>query len=523
MTDFDAVVIGTGFGGAVSACRLGEAGYRVLVLERGRRWTAPHFPRGSEDAWIWDVSCPELCNGLFDLRFFRHMIVAQGAAVGGGSIVYANISCEARQEAFDQGWPGEITYAGLKAYYDRVADFMCVSPVPDKQWTERMKLMKEAAEKLKQGARFAKLDLAVSFDETWTYEDWSKGAQRARKFTNKHGAQQGTCVHLGNCDIGCEVNARNTLDLNYLYVAENRFHVEIRPLHIATIIEPTNGGYRVTYDSIENKVRRKGGVTAKSVFLCAGSLGSTELLLQCRDVHKTLPGISNMLGKGWSGNGDFLTPAVHLSRRVDADRGPTIASRIDFHDASQGGQRFWIEDGGIPNIAVAYVDAKLSDPAIGWKTRMLMQYIKTLLRDAGGLTHVMPWFAQGVDAADGSLVLRNSNGKPLLDLQWDIRKSEKVIDEIVSMHKRLAGATGGVPLVSPSWSLFRDLITPHPLGGCNMGNSSDSGVVDHVGQVFGYPRLHVLDGSIVPRALGVNPSRTIAALAERACELITHR
>lgn len=108
-----------------------------------------------------------------------------------------------------------------------------------------------------------------------------------------------------------------------------------------------------------------------------------------------------------------------------------------------------------------------------------------------------------------------------MDLEWDIRRSEKVINEIVAMHKRLAQKTDGIALVPPSWSLFRDLITPHPLGGCNMGSGPESGVVDHKGEVFGYPNLYVLDAAIVPRALGVNPSRTIAALAERTCALIT--
>ena len=232
-----------------------------------------------------------------------------------------------------------------------------------------------------------------------------------------------------------------------------------------------------------------------------------------------------MLGRGWSSNGDFLTPALHLARGIDPDRGPTIAARIDFLDGVQGGERFWIQDGGIPNLATAYVEHKLADPATGWKARLTLEYLRSLLHRAGHLKHVMPWFAQGVDAADGTLSLRRpaNGGEPVLDLEWDIRRSEGVMNEIVAAHKRLARITDGIPLVPPSWSLFRDLVTPHPLGGCNMGTGPENGVVDHTGAVFGYPDLYVLDGAIVPRALGVNPSRTIAALAERTCALITSR
>jgi cholesterol oxidase len=135
----------------------------------------------------------------------------------------------------------------------------------------------------------------------------------------------------------------------------------------------------------------------------------------------------------------------------------------------------------------------------------------------------MPWFAQGVDAGDGTLRLRHRwllFGERILDLDWDIAGSEALVDAIVAMHRRLTVATGGTAVVPPSWGLFKYLITPHPLGGCGMGMSREDGVVDHRGAVFGYPGLYVIDGAIIPGALGVNPSRTIGALAERAAGLI---
>jgi cholesterol oxidase len=253
---FDAVVVGSGFGGAVASLRLAEAGMSVLVLERGRRWDNTNFPRKPEDPWLWSHASPETRNGWLDLRVFANMTVAQGAAVGGGSQIYANISVEAPRASFASGWPPEIGYDVLKPYYDRVADMMEVRAVPDGQWTGRMKLMRDAAVAAGYGERFRPVDLAVRFDPGWTYrKGYDKGADATVWGDNKHGARQGTCVHLGECDIGCPVLARNTLDLNYLYVAENRHHVEVRPLHLVDCIEPAQAGWRVHFDRLENGAR----------------------------------------------------------------------------------------------------------------------------------------------------------------------------------------------------------------------------------------------------------------------------
>jgi cholesterol oxidase len=338
---------------------------------------------------------------------------------------------------------------------------------------------------------------------------------------NAHGAMQGTCVHLGNCDIGCDVNARNTLDLNYLFVAENRHQADIRPLHLVTNITPDAGGYRVSFDRISGGTRVPGSETAPVVIVAAGSLGSTELLLRCRDVTGTLPNLSPRLGKSWSSNGDFLTPAFHWNRDVEPTKGPTIASAIDFQDGSQGGRAFWVEDGGLPNVFANFIAEKSTDPTVGFKLQVALRAMQMFLRENEPFKNIMPWFAQGVDAADGQLRLVSApGGGTRLHLDWDVTESRKVVDAIVDMHVQLAAATGGLALVPLTWSLFQDLVTPHPLGGCNMGATASTGVVDHRGEVFGHPKLYVVDGAIVPRAIGVNPSRTIAALAERIAAII---
>ena len=522
---FDVIVIGSGFGGAITACRLQQKGYRVLVLERGRRWDKRNFPRTPDDPWIWDSDKPEHCNGWLELRTFPHMSVAVGAAVGGGSLIYANVSCEAPPWRFAKGWPPEITYDELKPHYDTVKTFMDVREVPDNQWTPRMRLMKEAAENIGVGGKFRKLELAVTFDEAFTYDALSKGVDASVSRLNVHGAEQGTCVHLGNCDIGCDVHAKNTLDRNYLFVAE-RSGAEVRGLTLVTNIEPlANGVYRVHFDRLEDGDRIPGTETAPLVIVAAGSLGSTELLLRCRDITGSLPNLSPFLGRGWSSNGDFLTPALYASRDVRATVGPTIASAIDFYDGNAEAT-FWIQDGGVPNLTADYLSRKAGDPKTGFEAKVLLASMQAILRRDDPLRGVMPWFAQGVDAADGVLSLQprsEFDERLRLHLDWDIGRSKEVIDAIVAMHQRLSRATGGEPIVPPTWTLFKDLITPHPLGGCNMGGDAATGVVDHAGRVFGYPGLYVADGAIVPEAVGVNPSRTIGALAERIASLIAAR
>ena len=522
--NYDVIVIGSGFGGAITACRLAEAGYKVLVLERGRRWDKTNYPRRPEDPWIWNHECPERENGWIDLRVFEHMSVAQGAAVGGGSLIYANISCEAPPHVFETDtWPKEITYAELKPFYDSVARFMNVQKVPANQWTERMKLMQEAADKTGAADRFKPLELAVSFDSDWSYSlPDPHNPAKSRRFTNPQGVEQGTCVHLANCDIGCDVDAKNTLDRNYIPRAEKK-GAQVRSLHLVNDIAPVAGGYRVSYDELKGGTRHPGSETSRMVIVAAGSLGSTELLLRCRDLNSSLPGLSPFLGHDWSSNGDFLTPALYADRAVSPTKGPTISSAIDFLDGSQDGQRFWIEDGGVPNLLGDYLRKKLQAPPRAWRAKILLEAMRQLLRTSDPFKNVMPWFAQGVDAANGQLLLKRPwwfFGPKRMVLEWDVSKSKAVVDAIVSMHERLTKATGGVPLVPPTWSLAHDLVTPHPLGGCNIGDRSDCGVVNHKGEVFGYHNLYVADAAIIPEALGVNPSRTIGALAERIAKLI---
>jgi cholesterol oxidase len=517
---FDAIVIGSGFGGAVAACRLAERGQRVLVLERGRRWQAEDYPRGPEDAWVWDERCPECFNGWTDVQFFDDMAVARGAGVGGGSLLYASVSIVPPKERFAHGWPKAISYEEMLPYYERVGRMLGVQTIPQNQQTRRFALVREAAEALGFGARFRAVELAVNFDPDWHYGlDDPFNDRRSKPWINEQGRKQGTCVHCGNCDAGCQVRAKNTLDLNYIPQAESH-GAEVRPLHISRRITPLEGGgYRVDFERLENGRRVRGHANAARVILAAGSLGSTELLLRCRDQYKTLPSLSRRLGHGWSPNGDFVTPSWH-PRKVSASQGPTISCAVDLLDGGYRDAKLFVEDGGFPDLLGNFLEERLKKSWRPLRSRfgLLFNALGLRVRRRDPLDNVMLWFGQAADAADGRFYLGRPWYAPWrrqLMLDWDIRRSERTMDAMVALHQELSRATGGTPFIPPTWTVLKNLITPHPLGGCAMADSPEQGVVDERGEVFGYPGLYVADGAILPQALGLNPSRTIAALAER--------
>ncbi len=523
MSRFDVIVIGSGFGGAITACRLAEKGMKVLVLERGRRWTPETYPRKPEDDWIWDNKRPHKSNGWVDYRFSMGVCTVQGAGVGGGSLIYANVCIDPKEELFDHGWPRELTFEELRPYLRKVEEKLRPVPIPPEQSSRRFQVMKEGAESIGLGERFRPVPLAITFDEAWRDEGGPEPHEESRSvpWVNAQGLTQGTCVHCGNCCAGCRVSAKNTLDLNYLPIAEAN-GAEIRPLHVVRTIEPADGGYRVSFDRIVDGKLVPGAELADRVVLAAGSMGSTELLLRCRDEYKTLPRVSPSLGYHWCSNGDFVTLSFH-DREIFPNRGPTIDAAIDLLDAPKDREQVFVENGGVPDI---------------FREHMLSFHVRTL-KNLGlyalalGLTRVvtmkgnpegmMVWFGQAADSANGRLHLYRKPWAPwkrALGVTFDHQLGRRAVEEMIGLHRRLADATKGKILIPPSWTAFRKLTTPHPLGGCGMGSRIQDGVVDHKGEVFGYPKLYVADGAIIPKAIGLNPSKTIAALAERIAHLM---
>ena len=479
----DVVIVGSGFGGAVAACRLATAGKRVLMLERGRKWRTEDTPAESGKNWFYDPKNPLERDGWMDVRRLDgDMTVVCGAGVGGGSLIYANVCIDADSKVFESGWPSAINGAVLAPYYERVSTMLSPQRVPADRPVSRMNLLQEAAVAIGEGARFERLELAVDF---------------------------ASCTFCGNCDIGCATGAKKTLDLNYLAKAQTNDQTEIRAHCQVSHISEASGGWRVHYVDYSSGKAVPSEIVAPRLILAAGSIGSTEILLRSR--QRGLTTLPRALGRGWSSNGDFVTPAKYKSRSPQPTNGPTITSAISFLDGYPPA-RFFIEDGGIPNLANVIFEAD-TKPGRFW----------AWLSRRGGFGSVMPWFGQAIDAADGDFYLGRSWLRPwrtAMKLNWNPARSEQAIDAMEEMHVRLSKATGGYPIRLPSWGLFKGLVTPHPLGGCNMAASPAAGVVDDVGKVFGHQGLYVMDGAIVPRAIGRNPSKTIAALAERAVEAL---
>jgi cholesterol oxidase len=413
-----------------------------------------------------------------------------------------------------------VTFAELTPYYEKVRRMLRLTGIPAGQETARFQLLERAAAKLGWEKRFERVPLAISFDEHYSYGLPDPiDEQHSKRFVNDQGVTQGTCVHLGNCDIGCDVHAKNTLDLNYVPQAE-RHGAEVRPLHLVRSVEPAGNGYRVHWDHIVGKRLEPGSAEADRVVLAAGSLGSTEILLRCRDLHGTLPHLSDRLGRGWSGNANFLAPAIYpKSVRIDQGIGPTISAGLDFMDGAVDGQSFFVEDDGFPNVLLNALRAKG-----GIFGGLAANRLQRGLDEKNPLDQVMVWLGEGLDAADGRLYLGRKRLQPwqrTLRLDWDVSASRAVIDAIEQTHRQLTAVEGGKFRSPLWWRWFKALVTVHPLGGCAMGTSAEDGVVDHKGEVFGHPGLFVADGALLPKPTGRNPSMTIGALAERVAALMT--
>ncbi|PSK99985.1 cholesterol oxidase [Murinocardiopsis flavida] len=499
--DTDAIVVGSGFGGAVAAARLAQAGFSVTVLERGRRWRPGGFPRRPhmEDGWLWEVD-----QGLYDIRWLDRMASVQAAGWGGGSLAYANVFARPFEGALDERWPDRLRRAELDPYYALAAHMMEVAPVGDDPRTGRPAPRTELVERLTRDMDMpdatVRPNLAVTFGDPDTWRP------------NAHGVRRRGCAFVGECVIGCNHGAKNTLDHTYLAVAEAAGARAVTDAEVRRI-EPRDGGYAVTAATPSDPDAPLREWTAPRVVLAAGAVASNELLLRSRDVHGTLPGLSRLLGQGFSGNGDFLTLAELRGARQDMTTGPTITTSTVL-DVPEGRRPVWyqVQDGAFPPPLHTLVDTLLPVPRVrGWWRRKVR---RTTPRS------VFTVLAMGTDSGNGTLRLDRS-GKATLSWRnrWQahLYRSQLRVGPLIA---RFLDAR----LYSPfTWSLLRRTVTVHALGGVRAGADAATGVVDEVGEVHGYPGLFVMDGSVLPAATGVNPSATILAVAERSIETVIRR
>jgi cholesterol oxidase len=374
--------------------------------------------------------------------------------------------------------------------------------------------MQEVAKKLGREAQFFYPNLAVRFGPA------------GEPMPNKFGVLQEGCNYCGECDIGCNRRAKNTLDLNYLAVAEQR-GAEVTTQAEVTRIEPLSPGYRVTFtDHAHAGMQRT--VDARRVFLCAGAVNSTELLLRNRDVHGTLPDLSARLGSRYSANGDFLAFAFDTKEPWDPAVGPTITTGMVV-DEGQGKDKTWFlfQEGGHPVQAAGLMVAMDPDRAMTLPAdllqRELVKVLRTRSREMAAIENERGRFqavflAMGRDKSNGRLTLSPVTRE--LQVQWDVPANLPLYRTQEQLCEDVARALGTRAAYNPLWERLHLPVSVHNLGGCAMAEDAAYGVLDAGGQVHGYPGLYVMDGAALPVGVGVNPSSTIAAVAERNVEQV---
>ncbi|GIL18631.1 MAG: cholesterol oxidase [Oligoflexia bacterium] len=507
---YDYIIVGSGFGGSVAALRLSQKGYSVLVLEKGRRYHKEDFPKTNWNIrkYLW---APILkCFGIQEISLLKGVMVLHGSGVGGGSLVYANTLMRPQESVFDQPEWGQSSEwkLQLKDCYHRAEKMLGV--------TENQILgpADQALEKLSQDWNidhtYHRTKVGVYFGEVG-----QEGQEVSDPYFGGQGPRRTGCTGCGGCMIGCRVGAKNTLDQNYLYLAE-KLGAKILPDSPVDRIFPQFGqDYRYRVET------RNKGYQAKNVILAAGVLGTLKLLFRNRDEYKTLSNISQDLGKNVRTNGESLCGATSFDKSNNFSKGIAIGSAIH-------------PDENIKIEPVRYSQGSdflrfLAVPLTG-AGNMITRPLKMLLTMCFGIASVLrlllirDWAKSTVILLVMQTIDQKLNltyGRCWLhffqkNLKLD-RGSEKIPSYLpVAQHasRDLAKIIGGVPQNIFSEVMLGIPATAHILGGVGVGNDSVSSVIDQNFEVHGYPGLYVCDGSVVPVNLGVNPSLTIAALAE---------
>ncbi len=535
--EYDVVVVGSGYGAGVSAARFARMGLSVAVLERGREFQIGEFPD----------TVPEAINefqyrhegtryghraSLYDLHFGKHMHVLVGCGLGGTSLINANVSLPPDPRVWeDSCWPPELfDDDSLNQGFARATEMLRPTPYPNKVPLPKLDRMQEAAKRL--DAELTLPPINVVFEET----------------VNAAGVRQPACTLCGDCCSGCNVGAKTTVQMTYLPDAANH-GAEIFTDATVRYLRKENGGWRLFY--IVSSQRRDGfqspemSVAAKIVVLGAGSLGSTEILLRSRENGLAL---SERLGHGFTGNGDVLAFASNGQKEVNAvgvgvppksrisAPGPCIAGAIDLRGNDRLDHGMIIEEGVIPSGLSQVLPGifNVGGVLFGKETSngMLDEFQSSIRRAeswmlgayAGAMNHTATFLVMAHD--DGVGQLKYIDGG--VELEWPDVAGQDVFKRIEARLLDVSAANNARYIRNPIQNTFlgQTLITVHPLGGCGIGADASRGVIDHKCRVFDtgpsaapgavHEGLYVIDGSSVPRPLGVNPLLTITALAERA-------
>ncbi len=514
--DFDVLIIGSGFGGSVSALRLAEKGYRVGVLEAGRRFTEETYPTTSwrlKD-FLW---APKLgLTGLQRIHILRDVVVLAGAGVGGGSLVYANTLYVPGKPFFDDPQWRDITdWADeLAPYYDQAARMLGV--VDNPTMTPSDEVMKAVADEMGVGHTFRLTPVGVYFGD-------GPGVTRPDPFFGGVGPARTGCIECGECMTGCRYNAKNTLPKNYLALAEAA-GARVYPMTTVTGLEERDGG-GYTIDTVRTGALGRPRVrtlSAEHVIVAAGTFNTQKLLHRMKDDGR-LPRLSRVLGRLSRTNSEAILGAVAQMSSTDFTEGVAITSSFyPEPDTHVEPVRY-----GKGSNSMGLLQSILSGPRESmprWRS-----FASDLVSDPATALRVMNvrrWSERSVIAlvmqtVDNSLTVTGKRGRlgwHLTTRQDESSPAPTYIPVAHDVVRRLARRIGGTPV--GSWfENFDAAVTAHFVGGCPIGSDEDSGVIDPYHRVYGYPGLHIVDGSAITANLGVNPSLTITAQAERAMAL----
>lgn len=552
-TDYDVVVVGSGYGGGITASRAARAGKTVCVLERGKEFQPGEYPDTELSACEeLQIDVPEKHigpkTGLYDFRVNEDINVFLGCGLGGTSLVNASVSLRAEPRVFaDSVWPKAIqaeaaaigTSPGnkpmLELGYERAQEMLEPTPYPD-SYPPLAKLNAQSDSAKGMGAKFYRPPINVTFEDR----------------TNFAGVQQKKCVKCGDCVTGCNHFAKNTTLMNYLPDAKNwgaKIFTETSVRYVERLEEKWIVHFELLGDGRERFQAPDLFVTAKIVVLAAGTLGSTEILLRSREHGLD---VSQQLGKKFSGNGDVLGFAYNAEQDIngigyghrDAEHlepvGPCITGIIDLRTQPQLEAGMVIEEGSIPGALAHLMPAafeavasseRATGVAISPRNETTREKIKAEERELeslllgpykGAVHNTQTYLVMTHDGADGEMYLDQDR----LRIRWPRVGGKSIFQKVGEQLAAANNALRGTFLSNPVWSEFlrHELITVHPLGGCAMADSHLEGVVNERGQVFDtkskdsvWKGLYVNDGAVIPRSVGVNPLLTISALAERCC------
>ena len=529
---FDFVVIGSGFGGSIAAMRLAEKGYRVLVVERGKRYDDQDFARTNWQVWkyLW---APFLrCFGILQISPFRDLWVLHGAGVGGGSLGYAGVLMEPDAHLYDApAWKQLADWQALLCPHYAIASRM-LGVARNPRLGPADAALQQVAADLGRGASFGPTTVGVFFGEPG-----KEGREVTDPYFEGKGPARRGCQHCGACMIGCRHNAKNTLVKNYLYFAEAYgaqvwAETEARDVRPLAADQADGARYQVVVRrSTRRFMQPARNVRARNVVFAAGTLGTLKLLFRCRDVTHSLSALSPCLGEMVRSNSESLLGSFSRSRKVDYSKGIAITSFFHADDVTA------IEPVRYPagSSLLRFLSWPLTRPGNGaWRfSQALAHLVRHPLEFLK--VYVLPGWAKRttillvMQTEDNHLRMRLGRNIYTLFRRGLISQADagqSIPRRIESGHKvtrAFAQKSKGIALGSLNEGLLDVALTAHILGGCPFGKNADEGVIGLDCQVHRYPGLYVVDGSIIPANPGVNPALTIAAFAEYAMSLMPEK